>query len=99
MDRRSRDYALKTSSLAVVHSHRIFRAVWVVLGFLKNLIRSTELAAQLFRSWINHFEGFICQHLVWTLQLLGKVDIETDVVWADVRRYCSPRNTLGFFRR
>ena len=76
MDPRSRDYALNTSSLEVVHSRWILRAVWVVFGFLQNPIRSPELAAQFFRSRINHFGGFICQHLVWTLQLLGIVDIE-----------------------
>ena len=96
---RSRDYSINTSSLDCGHARWVLRAAMVLHNFLQHPIPDPEPAARYLRSHIGACGGFITQHLVWALQLLGVVTSEVAWTWATLKHYCSNRNTIKLFRR
>ena len=75
------------------------------LCFLKQLGKKNTSfeAGSLFRRNLHGAGGFICQHLVWTLQLLSLVPFEDTndaaFTWSTLQQYCSRQNTLALFKR
>ena len=61
-------------------------------------VYGSSTAAGFLRGSLEQVGGFITQHLIWTLQLMGYVAVDSDIVWASARHYCSTRNTLMLFR-
>ena len=101
MRSRSRDYSIKTCNLdRSIESRWIFRGTLVILAFLSRPLLEPALAAACLRPQIANFGGFLCQHLIWSLQLLGVVEFEPVALeWNAVRLYCSTQNTLKLFKR
>ena len=100
MHSRSRDYSINSASLDSKSPRWILRGFEGVQNVLlkKNVGTLTQIARKLSED-IPNFGPFLCQHLIWTFQLLGVVDYETEWSWSGLKDYCSTRNTLKLFKR